>query len=275
MPRTKYTRKTKANDSIKEYNMMIQTYDRHVQTRIAKLERDAQTEVKSFETFVDVMVNRIPTEIRQMTLSKILVWQNGDKQKENYNNEVNSFDNNCMQPPAKPKAKPKTVNKAMKRLTTAISDDGYATEGGTSIGSTSKSKRRTQVTTTRKTRSSTMASKAKLMEINHFKTPAMLKPPPNVYDVVTPKIKPNTPLNVLRRPRQGEMVLSMKGSPLLVSAIVEEKTANINVPLADGNVMSLLPQEGLRMSHIPSLDAETMLQLQTLKNHIEKVISLK
>lgn len=251
---------------------MIQTFDRHVQTRVAKLERDTQTEIKSFETFVDVMVNRIPTEIRQMTLGKILDWQNGDKQKENYNNEVNI--NDCMQPPAKPKPKVKTVSKA-KRTATAASDDGYATEGGTSIGSTRNTKRQTQASTTRKTRSSTMTSRAKLGEINHFKTPATLKPPPNMYDVVTPKIKPNTPLNVLRRPRQGEMVLSMKGSPLLVSAVVEEKTANINVPLADGNVMSLLPQEGLRMSHIPPLDPETMLQLETLRNHIEKVISLK
>jgi len=103
----------------------------------------------------------------------------------------------------------------------------------------------------------------------------MLKPINNVYNVVTPKVKPNTPLNVLRRPRQGEMVLSMQGSPLLVSAVVEEKTANINVPLSNGNVMSLLPQEGLRMSNIPPLDPETMHQLETLKNHIEKVISLK
>lgn len=97
----------------------------------------------------------------------------------------------------------------------------------------------------------------------------------NVYNVVTPKVKPNTPLNVLRRPRQGEMVLSMQGSPLLVSAVVEEKTANINVPLSNGNVMSLLPQEGLRMSNIPPLDPETMHQLETLKKHIEKVIALK
>lgn len=110
---------------------------------------------------------------------------------------------------------------------------------------------------------------------SNFQTPAMLKPIANTYNVVTPKVKPNTPLNVLRRPRQGEMVLSMQGSPLLVSAVVEEKTANINVPLSNGNVMSLLPQEGLRMSNIPPLDPETMQQLKTLKNHIEKVISLK
>lgn len=271
--------------------MMIQTFDRHEQLRIAKLERDAQADVKSFETFVDVMVNRLPTEIRQMTLGEILDWQNDDKQKENYNDEVSSSVNDCMQPPAKPK------NKTAKRATAAVSDDGYATEGGTSIGSTSKNTRKqTLVSTSRKTRSSTMESRSKLMEINqktvsksknkdqlnessrkmdNFKTPAMLKPPPNMYNVVTPKIKPNTPLNVLRRPRQGEMVLSMQGSPLLVSAVVEEKTANINVPLANGNVMSLLPQEGLRMSNIPPLDPETMLQLETLKNHIEKVIASK
>ena len=113
------------------------------------------------------------------------------------------------------------------------------------------------------------------MKIDKFKTPATLKPGNKEFDLVTPKIKPNTPLNVLRRPRQGEMVLSMQGSPLLVSAIIQEDIANINVPLRDGNVMSLLPNDGLRMSHIPALDSETLKQLETLKSHIEKVISTK
>lgn len=277
---------------MKEYDLLAQTFDRHVQLRIAKLERDAQAEVRSFETFVDVIISRLPMAIRQITLGEILS-NDSDNQHESHNDEVSSSVKDCMQPPvvSKSKFKPKTDYKTAKRTTTTT-DDGYGTERRTSVDSTSRitkteSKKLEVPTTMRRTRSSTRASKSQLSDITQkmtttkskkmdiFKTPAPLKSSNSMYDVVTPKIKPNTPLNVLRRPRQGEMVLSMQGSPLLVSAVVEEKIANINVPLANGNVMSLLPQEGLRMSHIPPLDSETMQQLQTLKNHIEKVIALK
>ncbi|KAM0726849.1 Borealin [Formica fusca] len=294
MPRTKYARnKTKAgSDSTKDYDILVQTFDRHVQLRIAKLERDAQSDIKSFEAFVDVTSSRLPTAISQMTLGEILGYKNHNDKQESHNDEVSSSVKDT-QSSIVAKSKLKTGYKTAKRTTTAT-DDGYGTERGTSVDSTSRATKmeaqKLEVqTTTRRTRSSSRASRTQLSEITQkmmttkskgkkmdiFKTPAPLNPLNNMYDVVTPKIKPNTPLNVLRRPRQGEMVLSMQGSPLLVSAIVEEKTANINVPLGDGNVMSLLPQAGLRMSHIPPLDPETMQQLETLKNHIEKVIALK
>lgn len=294
MPRTKRNRA--ASNSTKDRDAAVKTFARQVEFRVAKMERDAQADLKSFEACIEVIVSRLPIEIRQMTLGELINSQNNDNQKENCNDEVSSsVQDSHMKPPAVPKSR--KVNKTVKRTTTAASDDGYAT-GGTSMGSTSRTARaQAQVVSTVRTRSFTRASRTKLSEINqkmvtdkfkskdcrnesllktnNFQTPAMLKFPDNTYNVVTPKVKPNTPLNVLRRPRQGEMVLSMQGSPLLVSAVVEEKTANINVPLSNGNVMSLLPQEGLRMSNIPPLDPETMHQLQTLKNHIEKVIALK
>ncbi|KYN04012.1 Borealin [Cyphomyrmex costatus] len=286
MPRTKRNKMT--GSSMKERDTAIKTFEKRVQLCISKMERDAMADLKTFTTCIDVIISRLPNDIRQMKLGELIDRQDHDNDKENCNNEVSSSVNDPrMQPPAIPKVR---RGKAVKR--TAASDDGYAT-GGTSVGSMSRvAKVLTKATPAKKTRS-TRASKAKLSEINQsmfwskckdylkfllnnkFQTPAMSKPLNNVYGVVTPKVKPNTPLNVLRRPRQGEMVLSMQGSPLLVSAVVEEKTANINVPLSNGNVMSLLPQEGLRMSNIPQLDPETMHQLETLKNHIEKVIAMK
>ncbi|XP_018394007.1 PREDICTED: borealin [Cyphomyrmex costatus] len=268
MPRTKRNKMT--GSSMKERDTAIKTFEKRVQLCISKMERDAMADLKTFTTCIDVIISRLPNDIRQMKLGELIDRQDHDNDKENCNNEVSSSVNDPrMQPPAIPKVR---RGKAVKR--TAASDDGYAT-GGTSVGSMSRvAKVLTKATPAKKTRS-TRASKAKLSEINQSMTPAMSKPLNNVYGVVTPKVKPNTPLNVLRRPRQGEMVLSMQGSPLLVSAVVEEKTANINVPLSNGNVMSLLPQEGLRMSNIPQLDPETMHQLETLKNHIEKVIAMK
>ncbi|XP_011168321.2 borealin [Solenopsis invicta] len=271
MPRTKRNR---AANKVEEPDAAVKTFEKHAQLRLAKIERDAQADLKTFETYVEVMVSRLPEEIRRLTLGELIDWQNHDDRKENCNEVSSSVKDLHMQPPAAPKSR--KLTKTAKRPTTAASDDGYATEG-TSVGSTSQTQAKTQARGTSTMRTRSFTSRANLSEISQKMTPAIcrLKPMDSVYNVVTPKVKPNTPLNVLRRPRQGEMVLSMQGSPLLVSAVVEEKTANINVPLANGNVMSLLPQEGLRMSNIPPLDPETMQQLKTLKNHIEKVISLK
>ncbi|XP_060824193.1 borealin [Bombus pascuorum] len=286
MPRTKHVRKPKQErHSAEESDLLIKDFERQAHLRISKLEAESKMAIKGLETFVDVTLSRLPTEIRQMTLGEILNCEAGEE-KENCNEVSSSVDDRSLR--LLPTEKRKKVGK---RITNGT-DDGYVTEGVTTTR-TSRAKK-VAPPTTRRTRSTSRNSKMKLSEINQetirkttrkhikesmkidkFRTPAATKPGFNEFDLVTPKIKPNTPLNVLRRPRQGEMVLSMQGSPLLVSAVIQEDIANINVPLRNGNVMSLLPNDGLRMSHIPTLDAETMKQLETLKSHIEKVISTK
>ncbi|XP_076240755.1 borealin-related [Calliopsis andreniformis] len=285
MPRTKHSRKPKQEQqSLEECDLLIRDFERQAQLRISKMEAESKMAIKSLETFIDVTLSRLPEEIRQMTLGEILSYE-ADDQKENCN-EVSSSVDDCSLASV-----PKTVKgKKTTKRNTAVSDDGYVTEGV----ATTRASRALKVAepATRRTRSSSRNNRIKLSEINQttvkkvkkergkvsmdtdkYKTPAASKLMNNEYGLVTPKIKPNTPLNVLRRPRQGEMVLSMQGSPLLVSAVIQEDTANINVPLRNGNVISLLPKDGLRISNIPSLDPETMRQLETLKSHIEKVIS--
>ena len=279
---------------MEESDLLVKDFERQAHLRILKMEAEAKMAIKSLETFVDVTLARLPPEIRQMTIGEILSYEEDD-QKENCN-QVSSSVDDCFLPLASATLKGK---KNAKRIT-AASDDGYVTEGvagagtGTGTRPSRASKKIVEPTTNRRTRSTSRNSKMKLTEIclvtvkknkrergkesmkaDTFKTPALLKPSRHEYGLVTPKIKPNTPLNVLRRPRQGEMVLSMQGSPLLVSTVIQEDTANINVPLRNGNVISLLPNDGLRMSNIPTLDPETMRQLETLKSHIEKVISTK
>ncbi|CAK9812433.1 borr [Anthophora plagiata] len=288
MPRTKRVRKHKQEGvPVEESDLLIKDFERLAHLRILKMEAEAKLAIKSLETFIDVTLSRLPAEIRNMTLDEILNYET-DNEKENCNEVSSSVDDSSL-PSVSTTSKGK---KPAKRVTTA-SDDGYVTEG---VATTHKSKATKPIgsASTRRTRSSSRNSKMKLSEVNQetvkkvtrkgrvkestnsdkFKTPSVLKSESH-FGLVTPKIKPNTPLNVLRRPRQGEMVLSMQGSPLLVSAITQDETANINVPLRNGNVISLLPNDGLRMSAIPALDAETMRQLETLKSHIEKVISAK
>lgn len=84
-------------------------------------------------------------------------------------------------------------------------------------------------------------------------------------------MQPHTPQLVLRRPLQGEVAVSMQGSPLLVSGVVGDDVANVNIPLGDGRVISIQPQRGLRMSLLPNLDADTRKQIEVLRDNLNKV----
>lgn len=293
MPRTKQISKSKQNrESLDETVLFLRDFQKQVQLRLMKLEAETKMNIEGHISYHNVKLSGFPEKLKQMTLGEIIGWN--EDQKENCNEVTSSVnDQTWSLAPATVKA-----TKTSKRVTT-ISDDGYVTESTVTGTHTSRASRASrakktisEVKTRRVTRSNSRSralasneiiqktllknkTKEPQSTVEKFKTPATMKLSKNEYNVITPKIKPNTPLNVLRRPREGEMVLSMQGSPLLVSAVVPDKTANINVPLSNGNIMSLLPNDGLRMSHIPDLDSETMRQLETLKSHIEKVISLK
>ncbi|CAH2250473.1 borealin isoform X2 [Pararge aegeria] len=113
-----------------------------------------------------------------------------------------------------------------------------------------------------------------------YKTPAYNKNSSVQYPAITPKVAPNTPLAVLRQPRQGEMVFSMSGSPLMASSyntMKPHEKANCNIVLQDGTTLSLQPQQLRTSQHsIPfSLMDNTVLnQLKTLKDNLEKVCKL-
>ncbi|KAB0799343.1 hypothetical protein PPYR_07223 [Photinus pyralis] len=92
------------------------------------------------------------------------------------------------------------------------------------------------------------------------------------YGMITPKVKPNTPQVVLRRPKQGEIALSMQGSPLMVDHIVSHAKPSVNIPLLDGRVCAIQPERGIRASQIPDLDPEIRRQIETLRDNLSKVL---
>ncbi|CAH2056903.1 unnamed protein product, partial [Iphiclides podalirius] len=113
-----------------------------------------------------------------------------------------------------------------------------------------------------------------------YRTPAYNKNAAVNFPVITPKVTPHTPLTVLRRPRQGEMVLSMSGSPVMVPScytMQPDEKANCNILLQDGTMLSLQPKQ-LRQSqaYIPFslMDNNVLHQLKTLKENLEKVVKL-
>lgn len=84
-------------------------------------------------------------------------------------------------------------------------------------------------------------------------------------------MKPNTPQLVLRRPKLGEVAVSMQGSPLLVSGMVSDEVPNVNIPLGDGRTISIQPKRGLRPSLLPAFDMDTIKQIATLRDNLNKM----
>ncbi|XP_047506288.1 uncharacterized protein LOC125050456 isoform X2 [Pieris napi] len=114
-----------------------------------------------------------------------------------------------------------------------------------------------------------------------YRTPALNRNAAVNYPVITPKVTPHAPLTLLRQPRQGEMVLSMSGSPVMVPscsyAMQPDEKANCNILLRDGTMLSLQPKQ-LRQSqaYIPFslMDDNVLHQLKTLKDNLDKVVQL-
>ncbi|GFG40605.1 hypothetical protein Cfor_06642, partial [Coptotermes formosanus] len=104
-------------------------------------------------------------------------------------------------------------------------------------------------------------------------TPAFKSTFSSAPSLITPKVKPNVPLCVVRHPRQGELAFSTSGSPLVVTSTVYEQKANVNLCLADGRVVSILPEPTLWPGDIPQVDEETRQQLLNLRKHMDTFIN--
>ncbi|KAK0176624.1 hypothetical protein PV328_000742 [Microctonus aethiopoides] len=295
MPRTKQVRNNNSNNfENNESELIVKDFERQTKLKLRKIEAECDMLFQKFINKIDLSLSTMPDEIRnKITLGDLMAYR-FELANENDENNVTSTSDDHANIIIEPQTAVKN-KKLSKRQTAASTDDGYVSESGVqnnkkrqqhvsridTVKSTSKRQLRPERSSSRsttegsrpRTRSSSNQRGTMSSKINSkMVTPAPSRQQNNEYSLVTPKVKPNTPLNVLRRPREGEMALSMQGSPLLVSAINPDRTANINVPLTNGNIMSLLPNDGLRLSNIPRLDDETMRQLKTLKSHIEKVI---
>ncbi|XP_034943000.1 borealin [Chelonus insularis] len=296
MPRTKQPRKRGSSLTSSQEDVLLRLEDIEKQLTILLKEEEDECNmaVNRIISRIDTALGQLPKEIREMTRGELLNAHlfNEDA---NINSETMSRANENSSPNHLPTRQPKKL----KRQTAASTDDGYMTEGTAPASqkksskhvsridtkdrvSTKKSRRITRMQSASpvlsmvqpKERDRSQSTARKLKNKNVFNTPAPSNSKPSQgVNFVTPKIKPNTPLNFLRHPRTGEVALSMQGSPLFVSAFSTERMANVNVPLNNGNVMALLPKDGLRLSHIPDLDEDTKSQLETLKHHIEQVLS--
>lgn len=240
-------------------------FNRKVDFQIKRLKISLDRKVMTVQDSLDLAISQVPSSVLELKLGDLLKWQPDHGSKDANYSEANSLH------------LPKSSSSKTKR-STQTSDDGYLTGHSEKSTVAKLKKTASKVSSANKLkvpgsvikvkRTSSRLSKKVLLDTQ---TPVSKK----MLDPITPKICPNTPVNILRRPKNGETVLSMGGSPLMVSTTISlDSVANINLPLANGTVMSLVPNGNLRQSMIPSnLSPSTINQLRTLKGYIDNLIA--
>ncbi|RVE53448.1 hypothetical protein evm_001818 [Chilo suppressalis] len=265
MPRTK--RPTKKQDKSIEDDDALKKLNKMVIDQKNKIDAKAHMEIRNIELAFKILLGSINNTYLQKTVGQL-----------------------------KTELHLKEVTNVTHSDRAASHDDGYLTENSSQDSGDRGTKKKhlavpsTGRSTGRRSRSADASSRKppppasrttqRRRSRSVYRTPAYNKNALVNYPAITPKCAPHTPLTVLRQPRQGEMVVSMSGSPVMVPSfnnMQPEEKANCNIMLQDGTMLSLQPKQ-LRQSqaYIPfSLMGSNVLeQLKTLKENLDKVVTL-
>lgn len=262
MPRTKRVQAPKRTDHESKFkDAFLKTLDNEEKKLDALLDAQMQKELESCNVlFLDRML-QYPRQMLDRTILEII------------NGEVDSTMNSTTSM-SKKGNKTANASRMVKRSASFCCDDeGYTTaesNRGTS-GDRTVRMSRSRIKASSKPISRSLSRNTN-KKVNTFRTPVNRQPPTSDIGSITPKVKPNTPQMILRRPKMGEMAWSNQGSPMLTTHTVASETiANVNIPLADGNLMSVLPHQGIRPSQLPSLDQDIRRQLEVLRDNLIQI----
>ncbi|XP_041978446.1 uncharacterized protein LOC121732578 [Aricia agestis] len=264
MPRTK--RPVRKQEKCSEDDDTLKRLTKLVQQKKDNVEAHARNEQMNIELAFKVLLASISSSHLDKTLGQL---KTESQQKETQARRSNT----------------RKVSRA------ASHDDGYLTEnssqgsggkGATKLmapPSLSKTVRRSRSADSR-VRATPMSRPQRRRSRSVYRTPAYNKAAPSTLPPITPKVNPQVPLTLLRQPRQGEMVVSMSGSPVMVPscyALQPEEKANCNILLTDGTMLSLQPKK-LRESqaYIPFslMNNNVLTQLKTLKDSLDQMVKL-
>ncbi|XP_050521156.1 borealin [Daktulosphaira vitifoliae] len=263
MPRTKRrTVKRTSSDVNMTVNMTVGNQPKNVKELLDEFDFEKKNIEDSFYNAYDNCRNQIESSflLLQMNLSGKLELKLHD-----YLAECNNVESS------------KNILKGSERSTRPTTKS--AASNGTSKTKNASASRLKQTAvngTVTKTRTTRGEERPPLSEKNNesrYKTPVN-RPPIPTSATVTPKVNMNEPISVMRRPNQGEVALSMTGSPLMVSSVSRDDMATVSVPLANGNVLSILPRTGAACMDI-SFDEQTKKELLLLKGNIEGLLKIK
>lgn len=250
MPRTKRIFKKNTSEGVKPSNSkldpdVVTAYMKSLDTKVAVSEMEAQAHANQALLSIDNLLSESSLKFRQYGDMRIVDLQN-----------------------TKPKEMSTLCEQSMKAINASKvrrrERSCSVVNKGANLQSISKT-----------VRSSRSLSRSKKLPSGSSHVTPMNRQPPLSYGMITPKVIPNTPQVILRRPKQGELAVSMQGSPLMVDHIVSQEKPSVNIPLCDGRVFSIQPEKGIRPSLIPDINSELRNQIQTLRDNLSKVLSNK
>ncbi|VEN51488.1 unnamed protein product [Callosobruchus maculatus] len=241
------------------------------------LERYQQKDVENINEYYDSLILKIEENCMQRILK---ISEKHRKMTMEEIGNLASF-NTTTAPSMMDGSSASTNIKRTVRRSVSCNDDGYMTCDSAASADVRRSRSRAKKTVTASARParslSRNAANNRLGKLGNGKTAANHSTPMNQatrsdVGLITPKCNIKQPQLILRRPRGGEVAFSQEGSPLMPGAYVGDNVVNLNIPLDDGRVISLLPEMGtIRESIIPEFEPETLKQLERLRMNLEKM----
>jgi borealin len=226
----------------------LEDFDMQFEARCALIDKLFEGKLKALEHHYAVECLKTPPAI----LNSKILQANG---KENSNNKV-VMEGTFQEADSTLPSRHRKRSRSVKVTTSTFSTDSRPVTRSSSLNS--RNRRPKPMTSTTR---------------GIYQTPALKSTFASAPSLITPKVQPDVPLSMLRHPRQGELAFSTSGSPLVVTSSVYEQRANVNLRLADGRVVSILPEPTLWPRDILQVDEETRQQLLNLRNHMDRFIN--
>ena len=265
--RAKKVSNVKEGNSVEEseqaWNIWLMDFHKQLDDRLRALKLKVQTETEDLDHTLMLLMAQIPSDEAKLTVSQLS--KDEQDSMEFFNSTLSSTVKkggkalatstaykSVPPPPAKTTRQSRTQTK--RNRTSSLTDVSNLYLGTSS--------------NRRMTRSSSQPREATRV-LPSYQTP-MHKGDRPPMGSVTPKVDPYCPMPLKRYARQGEMAISLTGSPLMVTTNITEP--NISLPLNNGQqVYSILPTSG-PCPDIPSIDFQTREKLKILRENLDRIL---
>ncbi|XP_023216753.1 borealin-like [Centruroides sculpturatus] len=225
----------------KEINIICSEIDRQVERRVKSMIDAHETVATSIRSIYIREISSYTKKVKAMTVKEF--FNQGGKKSLNLNSvkeEIQNLSNN--------------VSSVLRKKEEEV-------KGTCSVA---KSKRVRKVTrkTSIKTKSIT---KSQTRSNNPFSTPLNSRA---VFQPITPKFDPSLPTPHARKPRFGEVFLSLAGSPVTMQSQSMENKSDVVISVESGKMIMSLPE---KMDEV-QLDDTTKDSLMKVKNKLDKLL---
>lgn len=242
--------KIKEKEKKKQIKILFSDFDHQVEMRISKMNEVQKSAACAIRSIYTREISSYTKKIREMTVKEYFN-QGGKINCLTLNilqEEISSLSNNISS----------VLSKAKKQK-----DEENMKSGHKGIKTTKAGRKVKGKTSSFKTKRITRSSR--LYSSNSIATPLNTK---STFQPITPKFDPSLPTPNARKPRFGEIMVSLAGSPLLNCLQSVENKADVAVRIDSGKVIMSLPE---KMDTL-ELDNTTKTSLMQVKDKLDKLL---